>query len=77
MKSISLYKEYEFSMKNSKYVEFPKFLYYDLQGRSSMSWQDELKYRNVVNEYGSKPLRISYPLFVYNGLEGSCPDSFY
>lgn len=32
MKSISLYKEYvfdKFSMKNSKYVEFPKFLYYE------------------------------------------------
>lgn len=33
--------------------------------------KDELKYKNVVNEYGSKPLRISHPLFVYNGFEGS------
>lgn len=69
MKSISLYKEYvfdKFSMKNSKYVEFPKFLYYDLQGSHR---QYELKYKNVVNEYGSK--HISHPLFVYNGFEGS------
>lgn len=65
MSSISLYQEYVFAEPKAKYVSF-KFVY------GSSLLQNELIYRNVVEEYDSKPVRIAYPKFLYTDL-GSLP----
>ena len=61
MSSILLYQEYVFAETKAKYVSY-KFVY------GSSLLQNQLMYRNVVEEYDSKPVRIVYPKFLYSDL---------